>query len=259
MAGTPLSQPRSHDFGHLSRRWRGVARAWRLDLWAIAEAGGYPILALRRKKPAPPETPRIYFSAGIHGDEPAGTEGLVGWFEEHAAEAGDLDPMIFPCLNPWGLVNNCRFDPDGRDLNRTYHDDTVPQTRAHRAVLAGLRFDLALTLQEDYDARGTYIYEVPAVRPFWAEAALEKAAAHTPIEPRKSVEGRTCRGGVIRRKIDPALIAQIPQHPEAFLLHFHHAARTFTIETPSEFALDDRIAAQKAMITEFVRRCRSGK
>ena len=37
-------------------------------------------------------------------------------------------------------------------------------------------------------------------------------------------------------------------HPEAFLLHFHHAERTFTLETPSERDLALRIGVQKRFL-----------
>jgi hypothetical protein len=43
-------------------------------------------------------------------------------------------------------------------------------------------------------------------------------------------------------------------YPEAIWLHLHHAARSLTIETPSEFALEKRVAAQVAVIGECVRR-----
>jgi hypothetical protein len=58
---------------------------------------------------------------------------------------------------------------------------------------------------------------------------------------------------VVRRSITPDLM---PDWPEAFVLHFHYAARTFTVETPSEYSLDDRVAAQAAVISKAVSLCR---
>ena len=63
---------------------------------------------------------------------------------------------------------------------------------------------------------------------------------------------RSARAGVVRRSITPELM---PDWPEAFVLHFHHAARTFTVETPSEYSLDDRAAAQVAVISKAVALC----
>ena len=42
--------------------------------------------------------------------------------------------------------------------------------------------------------------------------------------------------------------------PEAVYLHLHHSERTFTIETPSEFSLNQRVRAHVAIIEECVRR-----
>src|SRR3712207_8217480 len=44
-----------------------------------------------------------------------------------------LPLLIFPCLNPWGLVNNTRADAEGRDLNRLFHTHTAPIVNAVKA------------------------------------------------------------------------------------------------------------------------------
>ena len=51
----------------------------------FGEAGGCPLLALTRRTPGP--RPRIYFSAGIHGDEPAPVLALLSLIE--SGEFGD--------------------------------------------------------------------------------------------------------------------------------------------------------------------------
>jgi hypothetical protein len=162
--------------------------------------------------------------------------------------------LIFPCLNPWGLINNVRVDPRGRDLNRCFNRKRVPQIRAQKKVLGKSRFDLALTLHEDFDARGLYLYEIPSIRPYWGEDILRAAASHIQPDPRSQIEGRRAKGGIIRKTITPDLM---PEWPEAFVLHFSHAARTFTIETPSECSLANRVAAQAAIIACAVAKCRA--
>ena len=47
----------------------------------------------------------------------------------------------------------------------------------------------------------------------------------------------------------------MPDWPEAFLLHFLHSARTFTIETPSEFAIDARVSAHGAILADALDKC----
>jgi hypothetical protein len=254
-----IKHHRAHDYGHLIRRWRPVARARGLHLTPYAAASGYELFYAVTRRPDPAQ-PWVYLSAGIHGDEVGATEGVLEWLATTRLAPDRINLLVFPCLNPWGLVNNCRLDADGRDLNRTYHDDSVPTTAAHKAVLSAHAarhgsprpFSLALTLHEDYDANGLYIYELKDHRPYWAEELLAAAARHLPHDTRRSIEGRGSRAGIVRRKITPDTM---PQHPEAFTLHFQYAARTFTAETPSEAHLDTRVAAQVAVIERATRLC----
>ena len=247
-----LRHDRAHDYAFLMRRWRAVAVAADLQLKKYSEAGGSKLycLASRRKKA---DAPSIYLSAGIHGDEAAATEGLVEWAQANTDALRMLNALIFPCLNPWGLVNNSRRDPDGRDLNRSFHSSAVPQIAAQMQWLTGCAFDLALNLHEDYDALGLYIYELQRIKPYWGEILLEAAAEHIPPDPRRRIEGRFARGGIVRRAITPDLM---PEWPEAFVLYFQNAARIFTSETPSEFHLDDRVDAQFKIISKAVELCR---
>jgi len=237
----------AHNFNNLARRWRGVARASKLEIRTFATVAGYPLLVLRTK-PADLSLPQIYFSAGIHGDEAAATEALVRWAEKHPKIFKKIDVTIFPCLNPWGLVNNSRLDQRGRDLNRCYHTRAHPIGAQIREI-RGRKFDVAIALHEDFDATGLYIYEAAAAKPYWAEQLLQAASPHILVDRRNQVEGRSASGGVIRRRIRPDSMSE---WPEAFLLHFEYARRTFTVETPSEFHIRDRVNAQIAVIEKSI-------
>jgi hypothetical protein len=246
-----LRHDRAHDYRHLIRRWRAAIRPTNLVLRKFAEASGYPIYSAEPKRPLR-DRPWIYVSAGIHGDEPGATEGLLAWLERHPEQLDRWNFLLFPCLNPWGLVHNVRFDELGRDLNRSYRTDDIPQTAAHRAILAGRRFACALTLHEDYDANGAYVYEIKSTQSFWGEHLLRAATKHAPADHRKSIEGRSARSGLVRRSVDPG---SVPDHPEAFCLHFHHADRTFTVETPSEFSIDLRADTHVAVLQRAIKLC----
>ncbi len=243
---------RCHDYPFLVRRWRKVARAARLEMTAFAEADGYTVWRLAPRESGGPGEGGIYLSAGIHGDEPAGTEALIGWAEANLDCLRRQPCLLFPCLNPWGLAHNSRTDAEGRDLNRTFQHDGVPHIRALKAFLKSRRFRLALTLHEDYDGRGLYLYELERRTPFWGEDLVDIARPLIPIEGRATIDGRrTSRAGLVRRKID---LRRFPALPEAVYLHLHHAERTFTFETPSELALDQRVRVQIALIGECIRR-----
>jgi hypothetical protein len=58
---------------------------------------------------------------------------------------------------------------------------------------------------------------------------------------------------VIRRRFDVKRFTRIG-YPEAIWLHLHHSLRAITLETPAEFAIEQRVAAQMAVIDDCVQR-----
>ena len=238
----------SHHYNFLIRRWRAVARKAGLLMRPICSEAGYRVYVVRTKRLR--KKLQIYISAGIHGDEPASTEGLITWAERNIDVLRSVSCLVVPCLNPWGLVNNCRFDEAGRDLNRRFDRSRGAVPAAMRTLLSGHFFEVALMLHEDFDGQGIYIYEVQGVKPYWGETLLEEASRNMPIDPRAKIDSRRAKQGVVRRPLNAALITLAP---EAIYLHQHHARRTFTFETPSEFAIGDRVESQAALVDACVR------
>ena len=241
---------RAHDYRHLIERWRAVARKTGLSLRHLAVVDGFPLLGLTT--PALSSTGGIYVSAGIHGDEAASTEGLITWAEAQGRKLAKLPLLLLPCLNPWGLVQNRRSNAQGDDLNRSFHREDLATITATKQFAAPYQFAAALMMHEDYDGQGVYLYEIQRVQPYWGEALLNAARAHLPTDPRLRIDGRKVQNGVYRRRYDRRVFERIG-YPEAIWLHLEHSARTFTVETPSEFALEQRIAAQAAMLDETIR------
>lgn len=238
-----------HNYKRLVHRWRHIARRSGLKMRPFAHASGHPIYFLRSKKLC--SSGGIYLSAGIHGDEAAATEALAVWAEETAL--ADLPLLIFPCLNPWGLIHNNRLNEEGEDLNRVFHHENAPVVRTLKELISPYRFGLSVSLHEDYDATGLYLYELEGGAPFWGEELLEAARAVIPIEARTRIDGRKFSGGILRRKVNLRKFQKMG-YPESIYLHQHHSARTFTFETPSEFALEQRIRAHVVLLKETVRR-----
>ena len=245
---------RAHDYRHLIERWRTVARRSSVPLRRLVRADGYEHFYLRTPALAP--TGGIYFSAGIHGDEPGSTEALITWAERQGRKLGRLPLLLLPCLNPWGLVQNMRATFRGADLNRGFLRTDLPVVKAMKRVVAGHQFEAAVMLHEDYDGQGIYLYEVQRAQPFWGEGLLASARTHVPIDLRPRIDGRKAMNGIHRRRVDKRRFTRIG-YPEAIWLHLEHSERTFTVETPSEFALERRVAAHVAVIEEVVRRVMS--
>jgi hypothetical protein len=216
----------------------------------FGEQAGTPLFALTKRTPGP--RPRIYLSAGIHGDEPAPPLALLAMLE-----AGIFDDravwFLCPMLNPAGFMGATRENAEGLDLNRDYKDLRSAEIRAHAAWLNRQpNFDLTLCVHEDWESKGFYLYELnPAGRPTLAKAMIEAASKVCPIEAAAVIDGRpTDEPGIIRPVSDPLMRET---WPEAIYLRSHHTTLSYTIESPSAFPLDQRIATLRAAVEAALR------
>jgi hypothetical protein len=260
-SGTSADFPRALDRNH--GRYHGE----RIDLQSVlteiqdlAEQGGwsketfgragdFPMLALHR---ASHEVwRRIYLSAGMHGDEPAGLLAIRDLLSTaHWPERAEI--WICPCLNPTGSALGTRENHAGADLNRDYRHLRTDEVRAHVSWLERQpRFDLSLCLHEDWEAKGFYLYELnPGGAPSPAERVIARVAQACPIDPSPMIDGRPATGGIIRPNLDPT---SRPEWPEAFYLIQHKSPHSFTFEAPSDFPLPVRVRALVEGTVEMLR------
>jgi hypothetical protein len=201
---------------------------------------GYPVRLYETKHQT---DSGLYFSAGVHGDEAAPVTALLEWAEGNTALLGRESFVILPLFNPAGLMANTRTDEHGVDLNRVWHQTENPHFTQWHRVMTGRRFRLGVMFHEDYDAQGIYAYELSGRSGQTTDALLTAAAKFIPRDQRRTIDGWPARHGVIKRTRIPK---NLPGLPEALVLHQTHALGTFTLETPSEYSLLDRIAAHRA-------------
>jgi murein peptide amidase A len=218
----------------------------------ITETGGFPILALHRSaRSQSGNVKRVYISAGIHGDEPAGPLAALKLLQENRWPA-NTEIFLLPCLNPAGFTLNQRENPDGIDLNRDYRNSRSGECRAHIVWLdRQLPFDFTLCLHEDWESHGFYLYEQnPEGRPSFAEAIIEAVKPVCPIDPSDIIEDRPAQGGIIRPNLNPQ---DRPAWPEAFYLITNKTRQGCTLEAPSDFPLPTRVAALAAATNAALR------
>ena len=184
---------------------------------------------------------RVYLSAGIHGDEPAGPLAALRLIRENQWPE-NLDLWCCPCLNPVGFAVNSRENARGIDLNREYLNPLADEIQAHIAWLERQpKFDLCLLLHEDWESHGFYLYEQnPDRRRSLAEPMIEAISQVCPIDPNEQIEGRPAKNGIIRPTFDPK---SRPQWPEAFYLITHKTRLSYTLEAPSDFPISARVDA----------------
>ena len=218
------------------------AHGWQIE--TMSGPSAVELFAFRRH--APHARQRIYISAGIHGDEPAGPLAVRELLKENAWP-DHIEVWLCPCLNPTGFPNNTRVSAGGVDLNRDYKHLRSAEVRAHVAWLEKQpKFDLCLCLHEDWEAQGFYVYEVnPDNQPSLAGKMVEAVRAVCPIDHSTIIDGRDAKDGIIRPNVDPALR---PEWPEAFYLVMHKTRHSYTLEAPSDFPLAVRVAALVAAV-----------
>ena len=182
----------------------------------------------------------LYLSTGIHGDEPSGPLALLQLLKENDWPEANL--WLVPCVNPTGFRANTRENAHGIDLNRDYRHQNSAEVRAHVEWLKRQpAFQLTLVLHEDWESNGFYVYELnPRNKRSLAADIIESVRQICPIESAELVDNWECRAGIITPNVDPM---ERPQWAESLWLIVNHTEQSYTLETPSDFALDLRVKA----------------
>ncbi|MGL5017353.1 MAG: M14 family metallopeptidase [Luteolibacter sp.] len=196
----------------------------------------------------PSDGPRVYLSAGIHGDEPAGPLALLELLREGYFNQA-IHWMLGPALNPTGLAALTRENACGIDLNRDYWLRETPEVLAHTQWLdARPAPDLFISLHEDWETTGFYFYEINLGTEDLDRTRSILAAVEPWFhpEPGPIIDGHDISGpGWIYHIAEPDL----PEAwPEAIYLAKMGCPISFTFETPSHAPLHQRVAAHTAAV-----------
>lgn len=193
---------------------------------------------------------KVALSGGIHGDEPAGVEAMLGVLAMLKKKPGLMERFHFtllPCSNPFGYEHHTRENGSKKDLNRQYSKSRPPsEVRLIKKALDGRRFDLSIEFHEDIDTPGFYLYEI-AEKPERAVAAkiVSKVARKYPINLQEEIEGAPAKGGIIsptvasdffRRRIERG-----KQWPQALYLYKQGTPHLITSETPIHLDMRERV------------------
>jgi hypothetical protein len=195
------------------------------------------------KRQCDTNSPTVYISTGMHGDEPAGPLALLKILEDNALPLS-MNFVICPLLNPMGLSLGTRENGQEIDLNRDYSNPSTPEVKAHISWLdKQSQFDLAILMHEDYDASGFYINDFVCSEESAsvARTLLTAVGDVCPLEDDPVIDGRPAHDGVACPWEDKKL----KRHwTECFYLRKNEAAFCFNFESPSLLPLETRIAAQ---------------
>jgi Succinylglutamate desuccinylase / Aspartoacylase family len=160
-------------------------------------------------------TPRLYLSAGIHGDEISGPLALLEMIRQPDSFDA-FDVTMFPILNPNGLARGVRTNRDEIDLNRDYRNSRSLETKSHIETLLTLgRFEASMMLHEDYEGIGAYLYELnDTFDPGLGAKIIAAMGLHVPVDLRPEIEEAVARRGVISRRDLIAKLGRLEERPE---------------------------------------------
>jgi len=189
---------------------------------------------------------RIYISTGIHGDEPAGPLAVLQLLRENNFPQ-DAAIWLCPCLNLTGFPHNRRENYAGIDLNRDYRQPQTEEIRTHVSWLGEQpNFDITLCLHEDWESQGFYLFEQnPDHKVSFGEKIISAVEEVCPIDRSENIEGWPARGGIISPGVNPD---ERPQWPESIYLIKNKTRLAYTLEAPSDFPLNVRVASLVASV-----------
>lgn len=232
---------------HLLECLRTAAKKEGFEVGALGAIGAYLLPTLHRDSESK-DAPHLYLSGGVHGDEPAGPLALLDLLRNRRLSRS-IEWSILPVINPTGLAVRSRENANGVDLNRDYsRQPKTTEVRNHVQWLQTKTFTAAVCLHEDYETDGAYLFELKSK---WADShAAELLEAMTPftgIETRPFIDEMPNENGLMRPPIE-ALEKERSDLPEAIRLFFENTPWCYTLETPSQKLITERISAHVAAL-----------
>lgn len=76
------------------------------------------------------DKPCVFVQGGTHGYEPSGVAAALKFAEDAKKYVNHFNILIAPCTSPWSYETDNRWNPQARDPNRAFVDNTdVPEAR----------------------------------------------------------------------------------------------------------------------------------
>jgi hypothetical protein len=206
-----------------------------------------------------PDRPHVLLVGSIHGTEPAGGRALLELAGEMARDPSllaDVEVDIVPIANPWGWVYGYRYTGNGEDINRDFASSRTQEAVLLRRLLRERGpYDLVMDLHESKKA-GYFVYEyLPPDEGFGSTFAGLVEAGGERLEDRYREWFWRAEDGVLRVPT-PALwwVAMARQLSLEQYARLHGTRHAYTVETPVDDELVDRVRMHRRVVTAFVRR-----
>ncbi|MCX7031683.1 MAG: DUF2817 domain-containing protein [Spirochaetes bacterium] len=206
-----------------------------------------------------PDRPRVLLVGSIHGTEPAGGRALLeladGMVRDPSLLA-DVAVDIVPIANPWGWVHGYRYTGNGEDINRDFASARTQESVLLRGLMRERGpYDLVMDLHESKKA-GYFVYEyLPPDEGLGSSFTGLVEAAGERLEDRYHEWFWRAEDGVLR--VPTVALWWVALARQLSLEHYarlHGTRHAYTVETPVDDELADRVRIHRRAVAVFVRR-----
>lgn len=226
-------EERSYDY--LVNRLKSISHSYMTlnDIWKT-NYGSIYFVHLKSKSSNPI---KIFLSAGVHGDEPAGVEAVIRFLESDNSDLlNKFEFFIIPCLNPYGYSRNVRWNSDGLDINRTFENNLSMEAILVKTLLADKQLDISIDFHEDWEYRGFYLFEISKNNFELGKDIVDKLGCKCEIKKEAMIDGFINKEGVIKLNCE-----DFGERVMALYLANNHVNHSITLETPTQWAFDKRV------------------
>jgi hypothetical protein len=194
---------------------------------------------------------KVGIFAGVHGDEPAGIQGLIDFVRELDADpelGKEFQLFLYPLCNPSGYIDGTRHARCGLDLNRHFWSECrEPEIQLMEAELRRQSFNGIISLHSDDTSDGMYGFvRGHTLTKHLLEPALAAAEAALPRNKRDQIDGFHAVEGIIHSGYGGILSAPPGSWPEPFEM---------VIETPQHAPQDLQrqafVLALRSILTKY--------
>jgi hypothetical protein len=205
-----------------------------------------PLLAMTLIRPQAAKAACIF--AGVHGNEPAGTEAALAFAADlgrNASRYPDMSFYIVPVANPWGWAHDLRHNGDNIDIARSFAGRTTAEAAAIKQLLAIANCDLVVDLHEDRIHSGFYMltYENGDTRTA-ASIAAEAAKTGVPL-------GGDAHSGLYH--IRAADFAGVSRPTLAMYARQRGCPSSYIVETSARLPLEQRVALHRLALDHLLK------
>lgn len=202
--------------------------------------------------PAIPRGPKLLFSAGFHGEEPAGVWGTLHFLETADPALFDRAAVSFlPLVNPSGIASRRRYNDAGENPNSNFchvGPEDVPSQEGqlllkNLPLLLSLAKNSFVSLHEDCDCSEFYFYTFEATKGRFSKTIYDIESVFFKPLPDDEMTDQPLNNGLIHNFCDGSF--------EDFLYH-NGVPYTACTETPGKHSLETRVFANTAIINGLI-------